>query len=79
MNRPHLYKFQYRKILWGDDKKVWRKKMFSSQSVTKLEDLTVFRTFHYLYNLGHLVQTKIYKIASVWSPTDIYENVRSVT
>jgi hypothetical protein len=41
MPRPHLYRFQYRKMLRGDVKKVWRKKMFSSKSVTKLEDLTV--------------------------------------
>jgi hypothetical protein len=41
MPSPYLYRFQYQKKLWGDVKKVLRKKMFSSKSVTKLEDLTV--------------------------------------
>ncbi len=76
MPRPRLYKFQYRKIFWGDVKKVWRKEMFSSKSETKLADLTVSRIFHCSFinicrNLGHLVQIKIYKFARVWSPTDI--------
>jgi hypothetical protein len=50
--------------------------MFSSKSVTKLEDLTVFRIFlcvliNICRKLGRLVQIKFYKIARVWSPTEI--------
>ncbi len=41
MYRPLLYRFQYRKTLWGNLKKVWRKKKFLLKSMTKLEDLTV--------------------------------------
>ncbi len=39
--RHILYRFQYRNIIWGHLKKVWRKKIFSLKSMTKLEDLTV--------------------------------------
>jgi hypothetical protein len=39
--RSHLYRFQYQKKSCGVLKKVCRKKMFSSKSVTKLEALTV--------------------------------------
>ncbi len=39
--RHILCRFQYRKIIWGHLKKVWRKKIFSLKSMTKLEDLTV--------------------------------------
>ncbi len=41
MPRPLLYRLQYRKKLGGHLKKVRRKKMFSPESMTKLEDLTV--------------------------------------
>ncbi len=44
MYRPFLYRFQYRKTLWGNLKKVWRKKKFLLKSMTKLEDLTVCST-----------------------------------
>jgi hypothetical protein len=38
---PVPYRLQYRKKLWGIQNKVWRKKIFSPKSMTKLEDLTV--------------------------------------
>jgi hypothetical protein len=41
MPGPVPYRFQYRKKLWGNQYKLWRKKIFSPKSVTKLEDLTV--------------------------------------
>jgi hypothetical protein len=41
MARPLPYRFQYQKKLWGVLKNVWRKKMFSAKSMTKLEALTV--------------------------------------
>jgi hypothetical protein len=41
MPRPLLYRLQYRKKSGGNLKKVRRKKMFSPESMTKLEDLTV--------------------------------------
>jgi hypothetical protein len=41
MPRPLPYRFQYQKKLWGVLKNVWRKKMFSAKSMTKLEALTV--------------------------------------
>jgi len=41
MPRPLLYRLQYRKKSGGNPQKVWRKKMFSPESMTKLEDLTV--------------------------------------
>ncbi len=41
MARPFLYRFQYRKTIWGNLKKNRRKKMFYLKSMTKLEALTV--------------------------------------
>jgi hypothetical protein len=45
MPRPLPYRFQYQKKLWGVLKNVWRKKMFSAKSMTKLEALTVLAIF----------------------------------
>jgi hypothetical protein len=47
MHRPLLYRLQYWKKLKGNLKKVWRKKMFSLKSMTKLEDLTVIHKSFY--------------------------------
>ncbi len=55
--RPHLYRFQYRKKLWGDVKKVLWKKMFLSKSVTKLEDLMV-QDADFLEE----IQTKVWRV-----------------
>ncbi len=41
MPRSLLYRFQCRKKSLGNHLKVWRKKMFSLKSMTKLEALTV--------------------------------------
>jgi hypothetical protein len=43
MAKHNLYGLQYRKKLSGNLKKIWRKKIFSLKSMTKLEDLTVVR------------------------------------
>ena len=51
MHRPLPYRFQYQKKIWGDLKNVWRKKMFSAKSMTKLEALTVLNIS--LQNLGY--------------------------
>ncbi len=49
MPRTLLYRLQYQKKSWGNLKKARRKKMFSPESMTKLEDLTVYCT-HGLIN-----------------------------
>jgi hypothetical protein len=56
--RHILYRFQYRKFIWGHLKKVWRKKIFSLKSMTKLEDLTVCR-----------VQSSVWRLPKYWPPT----------
>ncbi len=45
MLRSLLYRFQCQKKSPGNHLKVWRKKMFSLKSVTKLEALTVRKIF----------------------------------
>ncbi len=56
-----LYRFQYRKILWGDVEKVLRKKMFSSKTVTKLDDLTEYNNKKLFQNFYKCLRT--YKVS----------------
>jgi hypothetical protein len=77
MPRHHLYRFQYQKKYGVMFRKFCEKKMFSSKSVTKLEDLTVLAhstsssTTHDFYTLSRVL---LHTHSLYWYSHDCYSH-----